>query len=108
MKNNQPNYQLIYSDIIMRKFPEKKLQCEKLLQKKKLSVIDILKLNKKVFGSENKEFERLNPKHRSYDKSDIMEILNFQKINKLTNIEVARQFGLSRNSITRWKKIFSD
>jgi hypothetical protein len=48
-KNTQPNYKRIYSDIIDQKFPHKKAECQKLLNKKNLSSIDILKLNKKSF-----------------------------------------------------------
>jgi len=105
-KYSQPNYHRIYSDIIMRSFPHKKEECEKLLGKKALSVIDILELNKRIFGTKAKETGKQNPKHRSYSKSDITQILDYQKMHKMNNSQVARHFGLSKNSVTKWRKIF--
>lgn len=105
-KYSQPNYQRIYADIITRNFPHKKQECEKLLGKKELSVIDILELNKRIFGTKNTEIGKQNQKHRSYGKSDILRILDYQKTHKMNNSEVARHFGLSRNSMTKWKKVF--
>lgn len=105
-KYSQPNYHRIYSDIIMRSFPHKKEECEKLLGKKSLSVIDILELNKRIFGTKAKETGKQNPKHRSYNKSDIVQILDYQKMHKMNNSQVAKHFGLSKNSITKWKRIF--
>ncbi|MGU3374843.1 helix-turn-helix domain-containing protein [Chryseobacterium sp. M5A1_1a] len=103
---SQPNYQRIYSDIINRNFPHKKQECEKLLEKKELSVIDILELNKRIFGTRDKEIGKQNQKHRSYGKSDILKILDYQKIHKMNNSEIAKHFGLSKNSITKWKRMF--
>lgn len=103
---SQPNYHRIYSDIIIRSFPHKKKECEKLLRKKYLSVIDILELNRRIFGTGGKETEKQNPKHRSYNKSDIVQILDYQKMHKMNNSQLAEHFGLSKNSITKWKRIF--
>ncbi|WP_300687935.1 helix-turn-helix domain-containing protein [Chryseobacterium sp.] len=105
-KYSQPNYHRIYSDIIIRSFPHKKEECEKLLRKKYLSVIDILELNKKIFGAKAKETSKQNQKHRSYNKSDIIQILDYQKTHKMNNSQVAKHFGLSKNSMTKWRKIF--
>lgn len=102
MENKHPDYKTIYSDIIHKKYPEKESECSALLQKKDLSVMDIIELNKKIFGIAQSE----NQKHRSYGKSDILKILHYQKKNNLNNIEVARHFRLSRNSVTKWKKMF--
>ncbi|WP_330747032.1 helix-turn-helix domain-containing protein [Chryseobacterium sp. CP-77] len=105
-KYSQPNYQRIYSDIIIRSFPHKRKECEKLLRKQYLSVIDILELNKRIFGTIDKEKEKLNPRHRSYSKSDIVKILNYQKTHNMNNSQIAKHFGLSKNSITKWRRIF--
>ncbi|MGX5685315.1 helix-turn-helix domain-containing protein [Chryseobacterium cucumeris] len=105
-KYSQPNYQRIYSDIIIRSFPHKRKECEKLLRKQYLSVIDILELNKKIFGTIDKEKEKQNPRHRSYSKSDIVKILNYQKTHNMNNSQIAKHFGLSKNSITKWRRIF--
>ncbi|QCX52816.1 helix-turn-helix domain-containing protein [Elizabethkingia sp. JS20170427COW] len=99
-----PNYKRIYQDIIDMKFPEKQEACSKYLEKDTLSVIDINRLNKMIFGNTNTVF---NQKLKSYSKSDILEILKFQKENKLNNIQTARHFKLSRNTLAKWKSIHS-
>ena len=65
------NYKQIFNDIIDTKFPHKKDDCLHLLNKEELSAIDIIRINKKIFG-QNNENEILNQKHRSYSKSDIL------------------------------------
>lgn len=62
MKNNQPDYKTIYSDILHKKPPEKKAECFPLLEKENLSVLDIIELNKKIFGiaDRNPEAETKN------------------------------------------------
>ena len=107
-KNSQPNYKRIYSDIIDRKFPDKRKECEKLLNKKHLSVIDILEINKKIFESTDKENERINSMHRSYNVSDIISVLEYQKTKKMNNKQVAEHFGLSMNTMTKWRRIFQE
>ncbi|MCA6067788.1 helix-turn-helix domain-containing protein [Chryseobacterium sp. RG1] len=104
MDKKYPNYKLIFQDIIEKKFPDKKDICEPLLKKKTLSNIDIININKILFGKDQKEV--LNQKHRSYDETSIFEILKFQKQNNLTNSDVARHYKLSKNTIAKWKKIF--
>ncbi|UTX50043.1 helix-turn-helix domain-containing protein [Chryseobacterium sp. MA9] len=105
-KKNQPDYIKIYSDIIHQKFPHKKEECEKFLTKKSLSAIDILELNKRIFGTKDYEVNKMNQKLRSYSKSDILRILDYQKSNKMKNFQVAEHFGLSKNTMTKWKKMF--
>lgn len=105
MNNKQPDYKRIYSDIVDLQFPEKKDDCKKLLSKARLSAIDILLLNEKIFGK-NKNQKQLNQRHASYTKHDILIMLEHQKKHNLNNTELARHFSLSRNSIARWKKIF--
>ncbi len=97
-----PDYKRIYSDILKEQHPEKRQDCERLLMKKQLSVIDILELNKKIFG----RAEEVSQKYRSYSKSDILQILDYQKSKNLNNSQLANHFKLSRNSVTKWKKIF--
>ena len=106
MKNNQPDYETIYADILHKKHPEKKAECFPLLEKENFSVLDIIELNKKIFGIADKETQAENQKHRSYSKSDILSILDYQKKHKLNNIKLARHFGLSRNTVAKWKKTF--
>lgn len=103
MDNKIPNYSRIYSDIINFKYPDRKHDCKTILNKQKLSVFDILELNRKIFGNHNKES---NQKYRSYNKSTILEILSYQKRNRLNNSQLALHFKLSRNTVAKWKKIF--
>ncbi|MGU3376980.1 helix-turn-helix domain-containing protein [Chryseobacterium sp. M5A1_1a] len=106
MERLLPNYKLIYEDIIRKKYPHKKNECQNILNKKELSTLDVVKLNNIIFDTKNKEAESFNQKLRSYNKAAILEILNYQKVNNLNNIQVARKFNLSRNSIGKWKKMF--
>ena len=105
-KKSQPNYKRIYSDIIDHKFPHKKAECEKLMKKKILSAIDIMELNKRIFGTQDQNIKKMNQKLRSYNPSDILRILDYQKSHRMNNLEVAEHFGLSRNTMTKWRRIF--
>lgn len=107
MKANGPNYKKIYTDIIDLKFPEKKKRCERLINKKALSYLDILALNKIIFDDiENHEDLNTRQVFHSYDESSILHILDYQKKHKLNNSQVAKYFKLSRNSVAKWKRIF--
>ncbi|TDX82564.1 helix-turn-helix domain-containing protein [Epilithonimonas xixisoli] len=101
----QPDYKRIYTDILNKKYPEKKMRCESILMKEKISVLDVIQLNKEIFGVPDAETARFNQKHRSYNPSDIIEILEYQKKNKLNNIQLALRFKLSRNTVAKWKKM---
>lgn len=105
-KQSQPNYKRIYSDIIDQKFPHKKAECEKLLEKKMLSAMDILELNNRIFGIKDQGIKRMNQQLRSYNISDILSILDYQRNNRMNNLQVAEHFGLSRNTMTKWKRLF--
>ncbi len=102
----KPNYKLIFSDIIKKRYPEKKRECLPILSKRELSAEDIIILNKKLFGLPDKETQKTNQKHRSYNESDIVKMLEYQKTNTLSNIQLAKTFGLSRNTVAKWKKMF--
>ena len=102
----RPNYKQIYMDILSKKYPHKKDECEKLLEKKSLSALDVIELNKKIFGAGNQQSKKFNQSQRSYNRSDIFHILDYQKKHKLSNIQLAAHFNLSRNTITKWKKMF--
>ncbi len=104
---NSPDYQKIYADIIRFKYPDKEIDCENLLKKSKLSTLDIISLNNKIFDSSRKNNEISNQRHRSYSESDITEILSYQKKHNLNNSQLANHFKLSRNTVTKWRKLFS-
>ena len=100
------NYKTLYTDVLNDLYPEKLLQCQEILDKKTLSILDILELNKLIFGKENKKNIEVNQKFRSYSKHDILLILDYQKKHNLNNSQLANHFKLSRNTVTKWKKIF--
>lgn len=102
--NSKINYQLIYLDILDAKYPEKKDLFKNLLRKN-LTSIDIIHINRSIFNI-NEEMEKNNQKHRSYKKSDIFEILTFQRNNNYNNSQIAKIYGISRNTIAKWKKIY--
>lgn len=103
----EPDYRRIYSDIITKEFPEKRERCEVILQKKSLSTLDILELNRKIFGLSDRKTENFNQSHRSYDEASVFEILNYQKKYRLNNTQLALHFKVSRNTVAKWKKMFA-
>ncbi|ANF53267.1 transposase [Chryseobacterium glaciei] len=101
-----PNYKQIYTDIIIRKYPEKWDHCAPILAKVELTVLDVMKVNTLIFSNTNKEITAFNQRHKSYDEKTILYMLSYQKKNKLNNTQLANHFKLSRNSIAKWKKIY--
>lgn len=93
------NYKKIFQDILDLKFPEKKELHTIVLEKEITDFYDVLNLNRLIFGDEIKE-----NKHKSYDQSTIIKVLNYQKDNNLSNLETAKKFNLSRNTVSAWKK----
>ncbi|GEM53273.1 helix-turn-helix domain-containing protein [Empedobacter brevis] len=96
----KPNYQKIYQEIIQRKFSEKAKQTKKLL-KKEMDTLDVIKISEILNGKETSE----NQKHKSYDVDSILKILTIQKNNNYTNTLIAEKFKISRNTVSRWRKI---
>ncbi|NML72191.1 helix-turn-helix domain-containing protein [Chryseobacterium sp. RP-3-3] len=107
MEKSKPDYKRIYSDIINKKYPHKKKECQSILEKDNLSFLDVMKMNTLIFGVKSKEAELFNGKHRAYNKSTILDILHYQEENRLNNTQLAIHFQLSRNSVAKWKKIFA-
>jgi len=102
MNNSKgPDYKKIYQDLIRLRHSDKANACREILNKKELLTIDVIKLNKIIFGH-----QQYNQKHKSYDKETIIKILKFQKKKSFNNIQLANYFKLSRNTITAWKKKF--
>lgn len=108
MNNLPPNYKLIYEDMIAKKYAHKKADCSSILNKSTLSVMDVIKINKIISDNSDEATSVFNQKLRSYDKSTVLEILDYQKINKLNNKQAAIKFKTSRNTISKWKKMFSE
>ncbi|CAA7196597.1 helix-turn-helix domain-containing protein [Chryseobacterium potabilaquae] len=98
------NYKQIFRDILEKKYPHKKEECISLLNKEYLSVLDVITLNKKIFGSPNSSTKAFNQSHRAYNESTVIHILNFQKKHHLNNSELAIHFKISRHTISKWRK----
>lgn len=103
MKKTTPDYITIYKDLVQLKFPEKIKDLEHFFQKEKLSAMEVIKINYILFGTSK---EANNSRFNSYNKDDIMHILDYQKKYKLNNSQVAIHFKMSRNTISKWKKMF--
>lgn len=103
-KHHEPNYKRIFTDILIRKHPEKFTACRAILRKNHLTVLDILELNRLIFDTEN---ITINQRHRSFNEVTILQILDYQKKYDLNNSQLASHFRLSRNTVTKWKKLFS-
>ncbi|WP_126653733.1 helix-turn-helix domain-containing protein [Chryseobacterium aureum] len=101
----KPDYRKIYQDIIELKHPEKEANCRNILQNEVLSLKDVMKLNSIIFENVITT-STFNQRHKSYDKEMIFYILDYQKKNKLNNIQLAAKFKMSRNTVTKWKKLF--
>lgn len=102
---NRPNYKKIYKDMITKKYPERESVCRSILEKKKFSILDVLAIEKLIFGKQ-KEKDSFNQNHRFYDRETIKEILEYQQKKNLNNSQLALHFKLSRNTVANWKKKF--
>ncbi|MGE8555841.1 MAG: helix-turn-helix domain-containing protein [Chryseobacterium jejuense] len=100
--NIGPNYKQIYHDFIASKCPDKRESVEVFLSKDTLSLSDVLKINKIIFFDGSSESQ----KFKSYDKQAIFEILKYQKKHQLNNSQLAKHFKLSRNTVSKWKRMF--
>lgn len=104
---NRPNYQQIYTDIITMNYPHLFPKCKHLLRKKNLSDLEILELNQIIFGTSKPVTQNSNPnKYKSYNKSTVLNILQFQKDNRYNNAQLSEHFNISKNTIQKWKKQF--
>lgn len=105
MRNKIPNYKTIYMDIIHRNHPQKLQDCNFFFKKESINSIDVIRINTVIFGKQQRAL-LLNQHHKSYDKTSIIRILDYQKENRLNNTQLALHFKLSRNTIAKWKKLF--
>ena len=103
----QPNYKKIFEDIIAEKCPERREELSSFLQKESLSIMNVITLNNKIFGLSNKETLEFNQKHKSYDQEAIFQILAYQNKEKLSNVQLANHFKLSRNTVSKWRRLYS-
>lgn len=95
--------------MISDKFPDKAFLCSSYLQKENWTALDVIQVNEILFGADKKKLDKeIDRMHRAYDKQSIRKILLYQQKNKLNNIELARKYNLSRNTVAKWKKLFSE
>lgn len=105
MENNQsPNYIGIFQDMILRNYPNKMDLFTRLSEKEALDSLEIIYYNEEISGNIKQKNREDNRKYKSYSFETIKQILNYQKKYKLTNLELANQFKLSRNTIASWKR----
>jgi|SRR5690606_22247591 len=103
---SKPHYVKIYRDLVRMKYPQHWEDVKELLEKDELSYFEIERLNKKLFQTNSPNKEQLQQKYKAYDKKTITQILLYQKKNNLNNLQLAKHFKLSRNTVAKWRKIF--
>jgi len=80
-----------------------------LLSKDNLSTKDLMKLNSIIkqntsYKTDEKRYQQL----KSYDEDYILDILEYQRINKLSDRYVCISNKLSRNTLAKWKKRYKN
>lgn len=105
--DNRPYYHKLYADLIRDKYPGKEKDCSAYLQKENWTALDVIHINELLFGVKKKEHQSIDKKHRSYDLESIEQILLYQQNNMLNNNQVANKYGLSRNTISKWRRLFA-
>lgn len=105
IRKMKPNYRRLFTDILDKKYPDKKPYVLPHLRNNNLTHLEIIHINQLIFGTDKKN-NNVNQKYKTYTKSDILKILAHQKRYSLNNSEVATHFKLSRNTITKWKKLY--
>ncbi len=98
------NYKGIYRDLITKKFPEKLPEFQYFFNKESLTELDVLQISKRLSVANKISTQKYQ--HKAYSKSTILKILDYQKKNRLSNSQLANHFEISRNTVTKWKKIF--
>ncbi len=73
------------------------------------SFSDVLRLNEEI-SRKNKhgKTDTLNQRLKSYDKDMIFTILKEQRNSGLSNQDIALKYKMSRNTIAKWKNVFSN
>ncbi len=101
-----PNYEKIYREIIEEKGPFKKREMYAIFTQKNIKAYDIIKLDLLLSGVPSKEERTFNQQHRAYDEDTIKYILKYQSEYALSNIKTSEIFNVSRNTISKWRKLF--
>ncbi len=101
-----PDYEKIYREIIEKKGPLKTKELDALFAQKKIKAYDVIELDILINEQTSKDEQAFNQKHRAYDEETIRYILEYQSKYALSNIKTSEIFKVSRNTISKWKKIF--
>ncbi|WP_336690501.1 MULTISPECIES: helix-turn-helix domain-containing protein [unclassified Chryseobacterium] len=106
MMRTIPDYKKIYHDIILKICPEREPEFKYFLDKETLLSWDIVKLDNLIFNKKDQDSVVFNQRHRSYDDETILYIIKYQKEHKMNNSHTSKYFRISRNTLTKWKKIY--
>lgn len=102
----KPNYTRIYLDLIKYKNKEQTVSKALIDKINNIRIVkDILDIEKELFKNEDLEY---NQKLKCYDESTVKVLLDHQKANNLTNVEIGNKYKISRNTIAKWKKIYNE
>ena len=105
MQELRPNYKKIFEDIVEKKCPERLQEFNHYFSKENFTIMDVIEINDKIFGLTDKDTMIFNQKHKSYDQETILQILAYQQKEKLSNIQLANHFNLSRNTVSKWRRL---
>lgn len=104
----RPNYKALYADLIQKKYPTRLKEIEKYLSKEILTALDVIQINDLIFSNKTKTKLKVDQQLRSYQKEEILAILKYQQKNSLNNTQLALRFRLSRNTVSKWKKLYEN
>ena len=97
------NYEIIFEEMATTKGQDLNIQLKNACQNIHKN-LDVLNINKTIVG----EGEKQDTSLRSYTVNDIFYILKYKKDNQLNNTQTAKHFKLSRNTVTKWIKIYGN
>ena len=105
--SERPDFERIYRELAEKKNISKPLG--HLFSEQKIwDSLDVIDTNQYLFENSLKDVQKFNQRLRSYDESSIKKILKYQQKHKLNNSQVMLKFKISRNTISKWKKLFSE
>ena len=96
------DYKRIFCDLLAKKHPERLPEFQDILNKDSLDELDVLTISEKISATKKAKSE--NGKYRSYNKSTILKILDYQKTNQLNNNPKTNYYAINIRSRTRQKR----
>lgn len=96
-----PNYSKLYMDIAS--YYDITLQPQMVHKINNINkTVDVLQINKAIFESSYFSLGQAN----AYQMADVMHILTYKRKNKLNLSQTANHFKMSRNTLTRWERVY--